>query len=105
MSIGVYVYTRLISIKTRPVVGFALTVPSAPFCTSTTAGGTGRVQPRLLCKKRDHPVTSDRVFRYSSKAGNIALIFSAKKGCSHSAQTWLKKSFEFERDRAEELES
>jgi len=45
-------------IKRRPAVGFALTVPSAPFCTSTTAGGTGRVQPRLLCKKRDHPVTA-----------------------------------------------
>ena len=43
--------------KRRSAVGFAVTVPSAPFCTSTTAGGTGRVQPRLLCKNRDHPVT------------------------------------------------
>ena len=44
--------------KRRPAVGFAVTVPSAPFCTSTTAGGTRRVQPRLLCKNRDHPVTA-----------------------------------------------
>jgi len=44
--------------KRRPAVGFAVTVPSAPFCTSTTAGGTGRVQPRLLCKNCDHPVTA-----------------------------------------------
>ena len=43
--------------KRRHAVGFAVTVPSAPFCTSTTAGGTRRVQPRLLCKNRDHPVS------------------------------------------------
>jgi len=63
-SLGLY--TRLLLLilyeaglaKRRPGVGFAVTVPSAPFCTSTTAGGTGRVQPRLLCKNRDHPVTA-----------------------------------------------
>jgi len=38
--------------------GFAVTVPSASFCTSTTAGGTGRVQPRFVRKNCDHPVTA-----------------------------------------------
>jgi len=44
--------------KKRPGVGLAVAVPRAPLCTGTTAGGTGRVQPRLLCKNRGHPVTA-----------------------------------------------
>ena len=57
MCVCVYIYEAGLA-KTRPAVGFAVTVPSASFCTGTTAGGTGRVQPRLLCKNRDHLVTA-----------------------------------------------
>jgi len=64
-------------IKRRPAVGFALTVPSAPFCTSTTAGGTGRVQPRLLCKKRDHPVTASS--DTAAKPATSRWIFQRKR--------------------------
>jgi len=55
--------------KKRPAVGFAVTVNSSPFCTSTTAGGTGRAQPRLVCKNRDHPVTAS-----SDTAAKLAKI-------------------------------
>jgi len=46
-------------------------VPSASFCTSTPAGGTGRVQPGLVRKTRDRPVSgsSDTL----AKLANIVL--------------------------------
>ena len=44
--------------KKRPAVGFAVIVPVLLFAPATTVGGTGRVQPRLVRKNRDHPVTA-----------------------------------------------
>ena len=56
--------------KRRPAVGFAVTVPSAPFCTSTTAYRTYVYSPGSCVNIAS---SSQRVFRSPTKLATVVL--------------------------------